>query len=50
MTISQKKNLYKSCKISLKYVDQAISSAPGYGKGFGPINHLVSLNLRNTNA
>ena len=48
--LSQKKNLYKSCKISLKYVDQAISSAPGYGKGFGPINHLVSLNLRNTNA
>ena len=48
--LSQKKNMYKSCKISLKYVDQAIVTAPGYGKGFGPLNHLVSLNLRDTNA
>ena len=47
--LSQKKNIVKSCKISLKYVDKAISSAPGYGKGFGPLNHLVSFNLRNTN-
>ena len=48
--LSQKKNILKSCKISLKYVDKAISSAPGYGKGFGPLNHLISLNLRNLNA
>ena len=48
--LSQKKNIFKSCKISLKYVDEAISTAPGYGKGFGPLNHLVSFNLRNTNA
>ena len=48
--LSQKKNIYKSCKISLKYVDQAILTAPNYGKGFGPINHLVSINLRNINA
>ena len=48
--LSQKKNIYKSCKISLKYVDQAIATAPGYGKGFGPLNHLVSFNLRNNNA
>ncbi len=48
--LSQKKNIYKSCKISLKYVDKAISTAPGYGKGFGPLNHLVSFNLRNINA
>ncbi len=48
--LSQKKNIYKSCEISLKYVDQAILTAPGYGKGFGPLNHLVSLNLRKTNA
>jgi hydroxymethylpyrimidine kinase/phosphomethylpyrimidine kinase len=49
--LSQKKNIYKSCKISLRYVDQAILTAPGYGKGFGPLNHLVSFNLRkNTNA
>jgi len=44
--LSQKNNIYKSCKFSLRYVDQAILSAPGYGKGFGPLNHLVSFNLR----
>ena len=48
--LSQKKNMIKSCKISLRYVDKAIASAPGYGKGFGPLNHLVSFNLRNINA
>jgi len=48
--LSQKKNIYKSCKTSLQYVDQAIITAPGYGKGFGPLNHLVSLNLKNIDA
>ena len=48
--LSQKKNMHKSCKISLKYVDQAILTAPGYGKGFGPLNHLISINPRNINA
>ena len=48
--LSQKKNIIKSCKISLRYVDKAIVSAPGYGKGFGPLNHLVSFNLRNIDA
>ena len=48
--LSQKKSIFKSCKISLRYVNKAIVSAPGYGKGFGPLNHLVSFNLRNTNA
>jgi len=48
--LSQKKNIFKSCEISLKYTKQAIISAPNYGKGFGPLNHLVSFNLRNTNA
>jgi hydroxymethylpyrimidine/phosphomethylpyrimidine kinase len=49
--LAQKKNMYKSCKISLRYVDKAILTAPGYGKGFGPLNHLVSFNIiRNTNA
>lgn len=47
--LSQKKNILKSCKISIKYVERAIASAPGYGKGFGPLNHLVSFNLKNTN-
>jgi len=31
-------------------VDRAIITAPGYGKGFGPLNHLVSFKLSNTNA
>jgi len=48
--LSQKKNMFKSCKISLDYVDKAILTAPGYGKGFGPLNHLVSFNLRKKNA
>ena len=48
--LSQKKNMLKSCKISLEYVDRALLTAPGYGKGFGPLNHLVSFNLRNNNA
>ena len=48
--LSQKKNMIKSCKISLRYVDKAIASAPGYGKGFGPLNHLVSFNLKKINA
>ena len=48
--LSQKKNIIKSCKISLRYVDKSIATAPGYGKGFGPLNHLVSLNLRNNDA
>ena len=46
--LSQKKNIVKSCEISMRYVYDAIASAPGYGKGFGPLNHLISLNLRNT--
>ena len=48
--LSQKKDIYKSCKISLKYVDRGIVAAPNYGKGFGPLNHLVSFNLKNNNA
>jgi len=48
--LSQKKNIIKSCKISVNYVHKAIVSAPNYGKGFGPLNHLVSFNLRNIDA
>jgi len=48
--LSQKKNILKSCKISIKYVNKAIVHAPNYGKGFGPLNHLVSLNFKNINA
>ena len=45
----QKKSIVKSCQISLRYVNKAIAYAPGYGKGFGPLNHLVSFNLKNIN-
>ena len=48
--LSQKKNMHKSCKISIKYVEKAIFTSPGYGKGFGPLNHLVSFNLKKNNA
>jgi len=47
--LSQKKKVFKSCKISLNYVNQAITYAPGYGKGYGPLNHLVLFNSRNIN-
>ena len=48
--LSQKKNILRSSNISLKYVDKAILTAPGYGKGFGPLNHLAFLKLRKNNA
>ena len=47
--LSQKKNMFESSKKSLSYVRKAIASAPGYGSGFGPLNHLISINLKNTN-
>ncbi len=47
--LSQKKNIFKSCKISLNYVNKAINYAPGYGKGHGPLNHLVLFNSRDIN-
>jgi len=47
--LSQKINILRSCKTSLKYVNRAIKTAPGYGKGFGPLNHLVSFNLKKIN-
>ena len=47
--LSQRKNIYKSCVASLNYVDKAIAQAPRYGKGFGPLNHLISFNLKKIN-
>ncbi len=41
------KSVKKSCKKAIKYVNQAIKSAPKYGKGHGPINHLNSINIKN---
>tara|TARA_Y100000590_G_scaffold427978_1_gene538796 strand:+ start:12 stop:626 length:615 start_codon:yes stop_codon:yes gene_type:complete len=48
-SLSQKKNIFKACQVSIAYVNQAIASAPNYGKGFGPLNHLVSFNLKKIN-
>ena len=45
--LSQNNNIYKSCEISLKYVNRAIINSPGYGKGYGPLNHLVNFNSKN---
>ena len=40
------KSLKKSCESGIKYVNQAITYAPKYGKGYGPINHLNSINIK----
>ena len=41
------KSLKTSCEKAIKYVNQAITYAPKYGKGYGPINHLNSINIKN---
>ncbi len=38
------KDLKNSCSLAIKYVNQAIKTAPKYGKGNGPINHLNNIN------
>ena len=40
------KPLKTSCELGIKYVNQAIKSNLKYGKGHGPINHLNSVNLK----
>ena len=35
------KTLKKSCELAINYVNNSIKSSPNYGKGNGPINHLV---------
>tara|TARA_B100001057_G_C22717093_1_gene898186 strand:+ start:112 stop:924 length:813 start_codon:yes stop_codon:yes gene_type:complete len=39
------KTLKKSCELGIKYVNSAILTNPGIGKGHGPINHLNSITL-----
>ena len=41
------KSLKKSCENAIKYVNHAIRNAPKYGKGYGPINHLNSIHIKN---
>ena len=40
------KPLKKSCELGIKYVNQSIKSNHNYGKGHGPINHLISIKLK----
>ena len=40
------KTLKKSCELGIKYVNSAILTNPKIGKGYGPINHLNSINLK----
>ena len=40
------KSLKKACELGIKYVNSAILTNPNYGKGYGPINHLNSINLK----
>ena len=35
----------KSCELGIKYVNSAILTNPKIGKGYGPINHLNSIQL-----
>ena len=39
------KPVKKSCELGIKYVNLAIKSNPNYGKGHGPINHLISMSI-----
>ena len=36
----------KSCELGIKYVNEAINNNVNYGTGHGPINHLVSFDLK----
>ena len=40
------KKIKKSCELGIKYVNEAINNNVNYGKGHGPINHLVSFDLK----
>ena len=39
------KTLKKSCEMAIKYVNHAIGTGPKYGSGYGPINHLNTINI-----
>jgi len=39
------KTIKKSCELGIKYVNFAIKTNPNYGKGHGPINHLVTMKI-----
>ncbi len=39
------KTLKKSCEMAIKYVNHSIGTGPRYGEGYGPINHLSTINI-----
>jgi len=39
------KSIKKACELGIKYVNSAILTNPKYGKGYGPINHLNSVDI-----
>ena len=39
------KTLKRSCELAINYVNHSIKSSPNFGKGNGPINHLISFKL-----
>ena len=39
------KPIKKSCELGIKYVNSCIRTSPKYGKGYGPINHLNTINI-----
>ena len=40
------KPIKKACELGIKYVNSAINTNPGYGKGHGPINHLNAMKIK----
>ena len=40
------KSIIKACDLGIKYVNSAILTNPKYGKGHGPINHLISIEIK----
>ena len=43
--VSCGKPVKKSCELGIKYVNSAIKTNPNYGRGHGPINHLISIKV-----
>ena len=39
------KPIKKSCELGINYVSSGIKTNPKYGKGYGPINHLHTINI-----
>ncbi len=40
------KSIKKACDLGIKYVNSSILTNPNYGKGYGPINHLNSMEIK----